>query len=156
MDYRTAEARSALMARIRSKNTGPERMIRRTVYRMGYRFRLHSPRLPGRPDLVFPSARKAIFVHGCFWHLHGCPTGRLPKSRLEFWGPKLEANTARDRRNQEGLATLGWSVLVVWQCEVRSPEKLTRKLEQFLGGGPSCCDQHGREAMRRRTSHAPK
>jgi DNA mismatch endonuclease, patch repair protein len=149
MDYRTAEARSALMARIRSKNTKPELLVRSIVHRMGYRFRLHYSGLPGKPDLAFPSTRKAIFVHGCFWHSHGCRTGQPPKSRLEFWGPKLNANKARDRRDQEDLATQGWRVLVVWQCEVRDRDVVATKLGQFLGG--STMHQSGRrEATRAR------
>ena len=149
-DYRTPEARSALMAKVRSKNTQPELVVRSMVHRMGYRFRLHYPGLRGKPDLAFPSARKVIFVHGCFWHLHGCRTGQPPKSRLEFWGPKLEENRVRDRRVQEEVAGLGWQVFVVWQCEVRDQTGLARSLKQFLGGNsPRMRRGHTKERARR-------
>lgn len=122
------------MSRVRSKNTKPEMAVRRLVHAMGYRYRLHSKRLPGRPDMVFSSRRKVIFVHGCFWHRHeGCPKCRLPKSRLDYWLPKLEGNKARDAANQSELRKMGWDVLTVWECEIKDTEKLASKIAGFLG-----------------------
>jgi DNA mismatch endonuclease (patch repair protein) len=132
-DNRTPESRSALMARIGSKNTAPELTVRRLLHGLGYRFRLHRRDLPGTPDIVLPSRRKAIFVHGCFWHGHGCRIGQPPKSRPEFWGPKLERNKARDEENSEALRGAGWEVAVVWQCETKDKEALAERLEDFLG-----------------------
>jgi DNA mismatch endonuclease (patch repair protein) len=108
------------MSLVRNKDTKPELAVRRLVYAMGYRYRLHG-RLPGRPDLVFGRRQRVIFIHGCFWHRHaGCPNCRLPRSRLDFWKPKLEANQQRDRRNLARLRRLGWRILTVWECELRS------------------------------------
>lgn len=122
------------MSLIRSKDTRPELAVRRMVFAAGYRYRLHGIKLPGRPDLVFPGRRKVIFVHGCFWHRHeGCRLARLPKSRLEFWGEKLEGNKRRDMRNQEALVEIGWSVLVVWECEVADEKALIERIRAFLG-----------------------
>lgn len=126
------------MGRIRGRDTKPEMKVRRLVHGMGYRYRLHRKDLPGRPDLVFPRRRKAVLVHGCFWHRHpdpACKLARLPKSRLDFWAPKLEANQTRDRRNLELLAAAGWSVLVVWECQLRDEEALADRLCDFLEDG---------------------
>lgn len=107
--------------------------MRRMVHGMGYRFRLHSPKLPGKPDLVFPRLRKIIEVRGCFWHQHrGCIDAHIPKSRTTYWVPKLRRNQERDRDNLKELRRLGWRVLVVWECEV-SKKKLPAKIEKFLG-----------------------
>jgi DNA mismatch endonuclease (patch repair protein) len=133
VDNRTSESRSDLMSRIRGKDTAPELAVRRLLHSLRYRFRLHRADLPGKPDIVFPSRRKAIFVNGCFWHAHGCRIGQPPRSRLDFWRPKLERNSARDRQNAESLRSLGWSVLTVWQCEIQSKTKLRRSLLSFLG-----------------------
>lgn len=136
-DTLTPAQRSERMARIRGKDTGPELTVRRLVHGAGYRYRLHDKRLPGRPDLVFPARRKAIFVHGCFWHRHpdpACKLARLPKSRPDFWTPKLEGNQARDRRAQEDLRGRGWSFLVVWECEIRHKEQLINNIKAFLEG----------------------
>lgn len=123
------------MAAIRATDTRPEMAVRRLVHRMGYRFRLHVSGLAGKPDLVFPSKRKVIFVHGCFWHVHeGCPHLRPPKSRVGFWLPKLEGNRERDLRVQRELAMAGWDVLVVWECEIADPETLGRRIRLFLEG----------------------
>lgn len=101
---------------------------------MGYRYRLHERQLPGKPDLVFSRRRMAIFVHGCFWHRHPeCKLARLPKSRRDFWIPKLEGNRERDLRNQKELRNLGWAVHIVWECEVRDTETLRKRLKSFLG-----------------------
>lgn len=132
-DNRSPESRSALMARIGGKNTAPELIVRRLLHSFGYRFRLHRHDLPGKPDIVFPSRSKAIFVNGCFWHAHGCRIGRPPKSRLEFWGPKLIGNRERDKRNKAQLRSIGWGVLTVWQCQTRKPDRLSTKLLSFLG-----------------------
>jgi DNA mismatch endonuclease (patch repair protein) len=120
------------MAAVGTAHTGPEWIVRRLLHANGYRYRLHAKALPGKPDIVFPSRRKAIFVHGCFWHGHGCSKGRQPKSRLEYWGPKLEANKARDDRDVEELRARGWAVMTVWQCETKEPAPLLRRLTDFL------------------------
>jgi len=125
--------RSENMRAIRSKDTQPELAVRSLVHRLGYRFRLHRPDLPGKPDLAFPARRKVIFVHGCFWHSHACKTGLIPKSNRDFWLPKLRKNKRRDRKNLEALTQLGWRVLVIWECEVPHRERLTRTLTRFLG-----------------------
>lgn len=115
MDPLSPKERSERMSRVRSRDTKPELVVRRLVHSLGYRYRLHRRSLPGRPDLVFPGRRKVIFVHGCFWHRHaGCHSGtRVPKSRLDFWLPKLESNRERDRVNQAALAELGWDALTI-------------------------------------------
>jgi DNA mismatch endonuclease (patch repair protein) len=125
------------MARVRGRDTKPEIEVRRLLHRMGYRYRLHRGHLPGKPDVVFGKRKKVIFVHGCFWHRHpdpACRLARLPKSRLDFWKPKLEANAERDVQNQEALKRLGWTVLVVWECELGDSEHLENILRQFLEG----------------------
>ena len=135
MDTLTQQQRSERMSRIRGRNTSPEAVVRRLLSSLGYRYRLHVGRLPGRPDVVFASRRKVVFVHGCFWHRHGnsrCRLARLPKSRLEFWMPKLEANRERDRRNLAELRRQGWKVLVVWECQLRSADAVSRRLRRFL------------------------
>ena len=123
------------MSRVRGRDTAPEEVIRRLVTSLGYRYRLHGRKLPGRPDLVFARRRRVIFVHGCFWHRHGssrCRLARLPKSRLEFWRPKLEGNRQRDRRNLSALRRAGWRVLVIWECQLRDAAVLTRRIRTFL------------------------
>ncbi len=123
------------MARVRGRDTKPEMIVRRLLHRMGYRYRLHRKDLPGRPDIVFGKRRKVIFVHGCFWHRHddpACRLARLPKSRLEFWEPKLAANAERDARHQQALRKAGWGILVVWECQLRHSEQLENILKQFL------------------------
>jgi len=132
VDNRSSEKRSATMKAVRGKNTGPEFTVRRLVHRMGYRYRLYRKDLPGKPDLVFPSRRKVIFVHGCFWHAHGCRIGQPPKSRLDYWIPKLKRNKERDAEKVEELNTLGWSVLTIWQCETRDMEALAERVHKFL------------------------
>ncbi|HWI81516.1 very short patch repair endonuclease [Ramlibacter sp.] len=125
-------ARSAQMALVRSKDTKPEMRVRRALHAAGLRYVLHDRRLPGAPDLVFPSRGVALFVHGCFWHRHeNCVAARLPKSRLDFWGPKLAANAERDQRQERQLAALGWTVIVVWECETKSAERLERLATQI-------------------------
>src|ERR1700676_1111209 len=120
MDKLSAERRNANMRQIRSENTAPELLLRRMLHHLGYRFRLHRKDLPGKPELVFPSRRKVIFVHGCFWHQHpGCREGRAPGSRLEYWGPNLKRNQERDALAQASLEEQGWHYLVVWECELK-------------------------------------
>ena len=121
------------MQSVGQRNTGPEVTLRKELHRLGYRFRLHRRDLPVRPDLVFPSRNKAVFVHGCFWHGHDCAKGRLPKSRPEFWVPKIEGNKARDARAIEKLEELGWATHVVWQCELKNPERAVKEVATFLG-----------------------
>lgn len=132
-DTLTPGERSERMSRVRNKDTKPEMRVRRMVHAMGYRYRLHYGGLPGRPDMVFPERKKVIFVHGCFWHRHtGCSRCRMPKSRLEFWEPKLEKNRLRDLENQAKLKELGWDVLVVWECETEEAAGLPGNIMCFL------------------------
>ena len=120
------------MRRIRKTDTQPEMIVRRMVHALGYRYRLHGAGLPGTPDIVLPRHRKVIFVHGCFWHRHDCPDGRkLPRSKPEYWGPKLDRNQRRDAVNIARLREMGWEVLVIWECELRSVV-LVPCLESFL------------------------
>ena len=120
------------MQAVKSKNTKPEMIVRRLLHAMGYRFRLHREDLPGKPDIALPKYKKAIFVHGCFWHAHGCPKGQPPKSRLDYWLPKLEQNLKRYRTKKEQIEILGWEVLVVWQCETKDTDSLAAHLRAFL------------------------
>ena len=123
------------MAAIRSANTKPELIVRRLVFSLGYRYRLHARDLPGKPDLVFRNRRKVIFVHGCFWHLHPdapCLDSRKPKSNKSYWGPKLARNVARDAQHVAALKADGWKVLVIWDCETKARDPLTKRLTKFL------------------------
>ena len=134
-DTFTKEARSALMAKVRGRDTKPELIVRRTLHALGYRFRLQARELPGRPDIVMRPRRKAIFVHGCFWHRHeGCRFTTTPKTRSEFWNAKFEANVARDNSAVEALVADGWRVLVIWECQTK-PDRvkhLPSLLESFI------------------------
>ena len=135
MDTLTELERSERMSRVRSRNTKPEWAVRRMTHRLGYRYRLHAPDVLGSPDLVFRSRRKAMFVHGCFWHRHddpACKLARMPKSRLDFWAPKLESNRRRDERVASELDAMGWRSLFVWECELRQVEQLENKIVDFL------------------------
>jgi DNA mismatch endonuclease (patch repair protein) len=137
MGRRTKAARvltlTERMRRIHKTDTKPEMVVRRLVHAMGFRYRLHAGGLPGKPDIVLPRHRKAIFVHGCFWHRHHCSDGRkLPRSKPEYWGPKLERNQRRDATNIEQLRAMGWDVLVVWECETRQEQDVAHSLERFL------------------------
>ncbi|HEY8380773.1 MAG TPA: very short patch repair endonuclease [Microvirga sp.] len=133
LDPLSKEKRSALMRKVRQKNTAPELLLRRLLHAKGWRYRLHSKDLPGRPDIVFRGKRLAIFVHGCFWHGHlGCNKATVPKTRTDFWLAKIEANRARDLKAEEALKELGWRVAVVWQCELREPDKVLARLERML------------------------
>lgn len=135
-DTLTPAERSKVMARVRGKNTKPELAVRRQAHAMGFRYRLHDRRLPGTPDLVFPGRRKVVLVHGCFWHRHeDCALARLPKTRRDFWEPKLRGNKERDQRNMADLENLGWQVLVVWECETKDQLGLAARLRRFLNDG---------------------
>jgi DNA mismatch endonuclease (patch repair protein) len=132
-DTLTPRERSRRMAAVRSIDTKPEFAVRRLVHGMGYRYRLHRRDLPGTPDLVFPARRAVVFVHGCFWHRHeGCALARIPKSRVRFWTQKLEGNRQRDARALKALRAAGWRALVVWECELKKPSTLARRLRRFL------------------------
>ena len=132
--------RSQMMASVRSKNTKPELVVRKRLFSRGFRYRLHRSDLPGCPDLVLPKFAAVIFVHGCFWHQHGCPRSKLPATRRTWWKNKLQKNRARDERAGDKLIQDGWRVLVVWECSLKKPvaeqaqalEKLTRQAERFL------------------------
>jgi DNA mismatch endonuclease (patch repair protein) len=133
-DRLSPEERSAHMRRIRKVDTKPELVVRRVAHRLGYRFRLHRRDLPGTPDLVFPRLRKLILVHGCFWHQHpGCGLARAPKSRLDYWLPKLQRNQERDAEAAAALKRLGWDVLVLWECEAAAEEDIAPRMAMFLG-----------------------
>lgn len=119
------QARSAQMALVRSRDTKVEMRVRKFLHSTGLRYRLHDRRLPGSPDLVFSSRRIVVFIHGCFWHRHpGCAAARLPKTRQEFWEAKLGGNVSRDARQESELMGLGWTVLIIWECETKDPVKL--------------------------------
>lgn len=143
MDTRTPDQRRRIMQAVRTKDTGPELVVRRALFAKGYRFRLHRRDLPGSPDIAFPGRKKAIFVHGCFWHGHECRKGRASKSRTDYWGPKLEANRLRDMRNLNELRALGWDVEIVWQCELSDMEKLLARLGAFLETPRNSIDKKG-------------
>lgn len=133
LDPLSRKERSERMTRIRSRDTQPELVLRKLVFSLGYRYRLHDGRLPGRPDLVFPSKRCVIFMHGCFWHQHNCATYRQPTSRAWFWSRKLTGNVLRDTEVRKRLTREGWRSLVVWECELRSdPTRLAWRLIRFL------------------------
>ncbi len=132
MDTLTPLGRSEQMRRIKSKNTGPELIVRRAAHALGFRFRLHGV-LPGKPDLVFAGRQKVIFVHGCFWHGHTCARGaRVPVNNRDYWVQKVSRNRARDRRALRLLRADGWNVLVIWECQTQTPENLGRRLQKFL------------------------
>jgi DNA mismatch endonuclease, patch repair protein len=126
--------RSEMMAAVRSKDTKPEMLVRSLLHRNGYRFRLHRADLPGKPDIVLSSKRKIIFVHGCFWHQHeDCPSSHVPRSNVSYWKPKLRRNQSRDKEHLRALRAAGWRCLVLWECELVTPERLLRRLSKFLG-----------------------
>lgn len=133
MDKISIKQRSQIMASIKSKNSTPEITVRKAVFKLGYRFRLHRSDLPGTPDLAFIGKQKVIFVHGCFWHCHpGCKRASTPKSNVEFWKNKLDRNVQRDLQAQKSLVAMGWSFLIVWECEIRDLKKLSKKITDFL------------------------
>lgn len=133
-DVYDSSTRSRVMRAVKSRDTTPERVVRSLLHCQGYRFRLHRRDLPGNPDIVFPSRRAVIFVHGCFWHNHDCPRGRRkPRINAEYWENKRQANAARHEKARGELAGMGWRCLVVWECEVKSREELAWRLKRFLG-----------------------
>ena len=134
-DTVTPKRRSEIMSNIRAKGMRPEMTVRRITHAMGYRYRLHRKDLPGKPDLVFAGRRKAIFVHGCFWHQHtdpSCKIARLPQSNRDYWLPKLKRNAARDADHHARLAELGWDVLVIWECDVEASSGIADRIRKFL------------------------
>lgn len=132
-DIFTPEKRSECMRAIRSTNTKPERLVRSLVHALGFRFRIHRDDLPGKPDVVLPRLKKIIFVHGCFWHGHQqCRVAHTPKSNTSYWTPKLERTVRRDARNQRQLRRLGWSVMVLWECQLKDVGRVASRLERFL------------------------
>ena len=138
MDTLTPEQRSRMMSRVRSKHTVPERIVRSLVHRMGFRFSLHRKDLPGKPDLTFPARGKVIFVHGCFWHLYqACQNTGLPKSNVEFWKAKLEGNQRRHRASIRQLRKSGWSVMVVWECQLKNSKPAEARKGGLLGNAPT-------------------
>lgn len=133
VDTRSTAKRSEIMSKVRSTNTAPELKVRQLIFGMGYRYRLHVAKLPGKPDIVMAGRRKIIDVRGCFWHGHeNCRYGRLPKSRKEFWGAKIARNGSRDRANLRRLKSDGWRVLVLWQCQMKNVELLKKRLYEFI------------------------
>jgi len=133
MDRLSPEKRGWLMGRVKSKNTSTEMIVRRLIYSMGYRYRLHVKVLPGKPDLVFAGRRKVIYVNGCFWHGHkDCRYARLPKSNIDFWDTKIARNRSRDQENIAKMEANGWGVLTVWQCELKNIERLMSRIHGFL------------------------
>lgn len=132
-DHLTPLKRSLNMSRINSKNTAPEKKLRSLLHLMGFRFRLHDKKLPGKPDIILPRYKTVIFMNGCFWHQHpGCRRSNLPKSNQEYWLNKLKRNVERDAVNIKLLETAGWKVLVIWECETKDIDNLSLKLRKFL------------------------
>lgn len=143
-DTRTQEERSRIMAAVRSKNTGPELLVRRFLWSKGLRYRLHVASFPGTPDIAVGRLKVAIFVHGCFWHGHEeCSKGRLPKSRLEYWRPKIDANRRRDAAIAEQLHREGWHQIVVWECQLRTQQSAANTLPQLWNEIQSICQEGG-------------
>jgi DNA mismatch endonuclease, patch repair protein len=136
-DVLTPQQRRFNMSRIRSRDTRPEMIVRSIVHRLGFRYRLHKKDLPGKPDLVLVRHRKIIDVHGCFFHMHNCPYGKVvPVTNAEFWRTKRESNLNRDRRNVKLLKKGGWQILIIWECQTRHPEILEKTLSDFLMSNP--------------------
>ena len=134
MDVFNQSDRSAVMRSVKSKNTGAEMKVRRLLHAAGFRYFLHVKNLPGKPDIVFPRRKKAVFVHGCFWHQHGeCRSAHRPASNSDYWNAKLDRNMARDERNLANLKELGWETFVVWECAIRDQNTLLETLKSFLG-----------------------
>ena len=132
MDNLKPEIRSKIMSSIQGRNTRPELLIRSTLHRLGFRFRIHRKDLPGNPDIVFPARRKAVFVDGCFWHGHECRYGHLPTSNVRYWKKKIHNNRLRDERVRNLLRLGGWRVLAIWECEIQNRASLIKKLNRLL------------------------
>jgi DNA mismatch endonuclease (patch repair protein) len=148
-DVLTPQQRRLNMSRIRGKDTKPELMLRQGLHARGLRYRLHRKGLPGRPDIVFPSRRAALLIHGCFWHGHDCPLFKLPVTRREFWMSKIQGNQARDARNIADLVAAGWRVLVVWECSLKGPARqpvdtLLAEIDSWLASEVTCATIQGR------------
>jgi DNA mismatch endonuclease (patch repair protein) len=141
----TTELRSRTMRAVKATDTAPEIAVRRLIHRMGYRFRLYRRDLPGKPDVVLPRFQKVVFVNGCFWHGHDCPRGaRMPKTNAEYWSKKITGNRLRDNANMTALAKIGWRAMVVWECELKEPDLVERKLINFLRKGQSAAKKSRR------------
>ncbi|MFN3152108.1 very short patch repair endonuclease [Bremerella sp.] len=132
MDTVDKRKRSQIMSLVGQKNTRPEMIVRRTLHALGFRYRLHVNSLPGSPDIVLPRFRKVIFVHGCYWHRHGCAKTTTPKSNSEFWKNKFDQNKRRDRKAMRDIRRLGWQSIVIWECQLNDIERLRLKLVRFL------------------------
>jgi DNA mismatch endonuclease (patch repair protein) len=137
--YKTSKERSKIMASIRSSNTRPEQLVRKLLYKNGYRYRLHRKDLPGKPDIVLGRYKVVILVNGCFWHYHGCWNSRLPKNNTAFWQEKIKYNLQKDKRNVEALLELGWRILIIWECALLKPtalneDELLAKMLNFIHG----------------------
>jgi len=133
MDVFSQDKRSRIMARVKSKDTGPELLVRRILWRLGYRYRLRADDLPGKPDIVFRGRKKALFIHGCFWHGHDCKRGRrVPKTNTPYWVGKISRNRDRDESNRAKLRSMGWKVLTLWECELKDLDQLTTRLIDFI------------------------
>lgn len=138
MDCKTQEQRSYNMSRIRSKNTKPEIIVRKGLWKNGYRYRLHRKDLPGKPDIVFPALKKVVFINGCFWHRHSCEYFKWPKTNIDFWRNKINDTVERDQKNYEELKRLGWDYMVLWECEIKKSGHASWKLlEDFLENTPN-------------------
>lgn len=131
-DPLSPKQRSERMSRVRREDTKPELKVRQIVHGMSYRYRLHSKKLPGRPDMVFGKKKRVIFIHGCFWHQHDCNHYRMPKSRQDFWRPKLSRNVERDKDTYQSLLHEGWGVLIIWECQLRDLDSVRRRIQKFL------------------------
>lgn len=132
-EFETEASVSRRMSQVKQRNTAPEVAVRKMLFRLGYRFRLHRNDLPGRPDIVLPRHKSVILVHGCFWHQHeNCQRAQRPASNVNYWNEKLDRNTVRDRENVAKLNDLGWRVLIVWECELKSRDGVKEKLQAFL------------------------
>ena len=132
MDNHSVEQRHYNMSRINSKNTKPEELVRKFLFANGFRYRKNDKRYPGHPDIVLPKYKTVIFINGCFWHMHDCKEFVLPKSHLEYWLPKLERNKQRDKENIDKLQSLGWKVIVVWECELKNKNLLNALINNII------------------------
>lgn len=142
--------RSKTMRAVKSQNTRPEMIVRRLIYALGHRYRLHASDLPGKPDIVFRSRSKVVFVHGCFWHGHDCPRGaRPPRHNAEYWSAKIGRNRSRDAETAAQLTQMGWASLVVWECEIKHKEQLACRLSDFLGNSRAAVDKPENERAKR-------
>lgn len=133
MDKVSLAKRSEIMAKVRSRDTKPELAVRRMAFSLGCRYRVNVQDLPGKPDIAVRSRKKAIFVHGCFWHQHGCEATRAPGSNLKYWNPKLKRNIQRDAENIAALIAAGWDVLILWECELKNSNAIAKKIKRFWG-----------------------